>query len=133
MNAEAHPRRSQNKSASLSLFAMYKRVLSPLLHAAAGSAGACRFQPSCSEYAALAVEYHGVVRGAWLALRRVAKCHPFHAPEFDPVPLPDSIARSHSAAVSMQSSPPPVTIEEGGFADRAALPPPAADLSGERR
>jgi putative membrane protein insertion efficiency factor len=60
----------------------YKVLLSPLF------AGSCRFVPSCSEYAADAVRQHGVARGAWLAARRLAKCHPFGAHGFDPVPRP---------------------------------------------
>ena len=59
---------------------LYKRFISPLLPPA------CRFQPSCSEYAAEAVELHGVGRGLWLATRRLLKCHPFHRGGFDPVP-----------------------------------------------
>jgi putative membrane protein insertion efficiency factor len=114
------------------LLSLYKRAISPALHALGGASGACRFQPSCSEYAALAIEHHGVFRGAWLALVRVSKCHPFHAPAFDPVPLPRFIAREHhgarrrSEASPVQSSPPPVTIGETVFLDRAAAPPPSA-------
>ena len=48
--------------------------------------GQCRFSPSCSEYAMDAVREHGSVRGSWLALRRVSKCHPWHRGGFDPVP-----------------------------------------------
>ena len=129
--------RSTRGKVSRALLSVYKRVLSPVLHAVSGSAGACRFQPSCSEYAALAIEYHGILRGTWLALRRISKCHPFHAPEFDPVPVPipvpHSVARSLSTAAPMQSSPPPVTIEEGGFRDRAASQSPASNLSDEPR
>ena len=92
-----HQPRSIRGNVGRALFFVYKRVLSPVLHAVSGSAGACRFQPSCSEYAALAIEYHGIFRGTWLALRRIAKCHPFHAPEFDPCRCPPvRIARSHS-------------------------------------
>lgn len=65
---------------------VYKRGVSPLLHAVAGVTGACRFQPTCSEYAALAVAAHGPVRGGWLALRRVLRCHPLCRGGFDPVP-----------------------------------------------
>ena len=48
--------------------------------------GACRFNPSCSEYAVGAITEHGLTRGVWLALRRVARCHPFASPGHDPVP-----------------------------------------------
>jgi putative membrane protein insertion efficiency factor len=48
--------------------------------------GCCRFYPSCSHYASEAVERHGVVRGGWLAARRLARCQPFHPGGFDPVP-----------------------------------------------
>ena len=46
----------------------------------------CRFTPSCSEYAIEALERHGTMKGAWLAPRRVGRCHPWHAGGFDPVP-----------------------------------------------
>ena len=58
----------------------YKAVISPWLPRA------CRFSPSCSEYAAEAVQRAGVLRGGWLALRRLLRCHPFSAGGFDPVP-----------------------------------------------
>jgi putative membrane protein insertion efficiency factor len=48
--------------------------------------GACRFVPSCSAYAADAVRTHGALGGSWLALRRLARCHPLGAHGFDPVP-----------------------------------------------
>ena len=58
----------------------YQRVLSPALPPS------CRFHPSCSEYALEAVRRHGALRGSWLAVRRLARCHPFHPGGFDPVP-----------------------------------------------
>ncbi|MFZ0630753.1 MAG: membrane protein insertion efficiency factor YidD [Acidobacteriaceae bacterium] len=72
-------------AAGLLLF--YKRVLSPALHAVPGLSGACRFQPTCSEYAAIAVAEHGLVRGTMMSLGRLARCHPLHRGGFDPVPL----------------------------------------------
>ena len=60
----------------------YQLALSPF------AGGACRFEPSCSAYALDAVQTHGLVRGLWLALRRVARCHPLARPGIDPVPPP---------------------------------------------
>jgi len=61
----------------------YKAVLSPLL------GPRCRFVPSCSEYAMQAIATHGAARGGWLALRRLARCHPFNPGGLDPVPPRD--------------------------------------------
>jgi len=47
---------------------------------------ACRFQPSCSNYGYEAVERYGLIKGGWLLLRRLARCHPLETPRYDPVP-----------------------------------------------
>ena len=64
----------------LVLVRAYQLLLSPF------AGGACRFQPSCSDYAIGAIETHGLGRGLWLAVRRVARCHPLARPGIDPVP-----------------------------------------------
>ena len=68
------------KRVLLLLIEGYRLALSPLLGAR------CRFYPTCSAYAAEAIEKHGALRGTWLALRRIAKCHPWHPGGVDPVP-----------------------------------------------
>jgi putative membrane protein insertion efficiency factor len=64
----------------LALIKAYRYLLSPLL----GSS--CRFHPSCSDYAAQAIDKHGAVHGGWLALKRIARCHPWHPGGYDPIP-----------------------------------------------
>ncbi len=61
---------------------LYQLTLSPLF------AGSCRYEPSCSRYALAALEQHGLLRGSWLALRRLARCHPLGGSGLDPVPPP---------------------------------------------
>ena len=65
-------------------FTGYKRFLSPILHAAGVSN--CIFLPTCSEYAYIAIDRHGLLRGTRLALARVARCHPLSKGGLDPVP-----------------------------------------------
>jgi putative membrane protein insertion efficiency factor len=65
---------------ALLLIRVYQLTLSPLL------GKSCRFEPSCSRYTARCIELHGVGRGGWLGLRRIARCHPFHPGGFDPPP-----------------------------------------------
>ncbi|HEV3154742.1 MAG TPA: membrane protein insertion efficiency factor YidD [Candidatus Baltobacteraceae bacterium] len=68
------------RAAAVAMLRVYKRFISPLLPPA------CRFYPSCSEYAAAAVAKHGVLRGGMLAARRLVKCSPLHPGGYDPVP-----------------------------------------------
>src|ERR1700751_5453327 len=84
---------------------IYKLVLSPVLHAGAGmTGGACRFQPTCSEYAAIALHEHGWLRGGWMALKRVMRCHPGSKGGFDPVPTKRSFMQSSHAPVTMKEA-----------------------------
>jgi putative membrane protein insertion efficiency factor len=69
----------------LALIAFYRAALSPLLHALAGGGG-CRFEPSCSVYAAASIRRVGAWRGGARALRRLLRCHPFHPGGYDPPP-----------------------------------------------
>jgi uncharacterized protein len=72
--------RNAPRAALIALLRVYKVVLSPLFP------GACRFVPSCSDYAALAIREHGAIRGLWLATRRLARCHPYGGSGIDAVP-----------------------------------------------
>ncbi len=67
-------------SVVLALLRVYKRWISPLLPPA------CRFHPTCSEYAAEAITLHGLARGSWLAFKRLLRCQPWSRGGFDPVP-----------------------------------------------
>ena len=68
------------RGALIAFVRFYQVALSPLLPAS------CRYFPSCSAYAVEALERHGAARGTWLTIRRIGRCHPFHAGGFDPVP-----------------------------------------------
>lgn len=68
------------RSVLLASIRFYQAAVSPVLPPA------CRYDPSCSEYARLAIERYGAGRGTWLALRRLGRCHPFGGSGWDPVP-----------------------------------------------
>jgi len=67
------------KSLLLLLLRFYKAAVSPLLPPA------CRFYPTCSEYASEAIGRYGALRGGWMSVRRLSRCHPFHRGGYDPV------------------------------------------------
>jgi uncharacterized protein len=68
------------KKAALFVLRKYKRFISPLL------GNNCRFYPTCSSYAYQAIEKYGLTKGAFLGIKRLFKCHPFHRGGIDPVP-----------------------------------------------
>ena len=72
--------RSIPKRALLGAIRFYRRNISPMFPPC------CRFRPTCSEYALEAVEKYGALKGGYLALKRILKCHPFHPGGYDPVP-----------------------------------------------
>ncbi|AWL13460.1 Putative membrane protein insertion efficiency factor [Saliniradius amylolyticus] len=65
---------------AIALIRGYQRLISPLL------GPHCRFTPSCSQYAIEAIKVHGLLRGSWLSVKRILKCHPLHPGGQDPVP-----------------------------------------------
>ncbi|WP_081460842.1 membrane protein insertion efficiency factor YidD [Desulfotomaculum nigrificans] len=67
------------RQAVLLCLRFYRRFISPL------KPPTCRFYPTCSQYSIQAVEKYGVVKGLWLTVKRLAKCHPFHPGGYDPI------------------------------------------------
>lgn len=68
------------KKILMSIIKFYQKAISPL------TPPSCRFHPTCSNYGLEAIETHGALKGSWLAIRRISKCHPFHEGGYDPVP-----------------------------------------------
>ena len=114
----AGDRRSPVGRVLLAVIGFYSRAISPAFPAR------CRFYPTCSAYAAEAVETHGPARGTWLALVRLAKCAPWHPGGLDPVPGTDGARDSSNEPASPGAPVPP--------AHRSARPtPPAARRAGQ--
>ena len=119
MNAPRPPgRRSPVRRALLAAIGFYSRAISPALPAR------CRFYPTCSAYAAEAIETHGALRGTGLALRRLLKCAPWHPGGVDPVPgvrSPGTSGEGHSSSTAA-----PVLAEDAHVRPphRAATRPP---------
>ncbi len=68
------------KTVVLALIRFYKRFISPALPSA------CIYEPTCSVYTYQAIEKYGVIKGGWMGIKRIARCHPFHQGGYDPVP-----------------------------------------------
>lgn len=105
----------------------YQTLVSPLVPAH------CRFAPSCSSYALEALRVHGALRGGWLVLRRVARCHPFHPGGHDPVPAAGRTRRGDSnAPAGAMSEDGNAMGEDGSLASRRPATGPAARSSAPR-
>lgn len=74
------------KTVVLALIRFYRRYISPL------TPRHCRYEPTCSAFALEAIQTHGALRGSWLALRRIGRCHPWSAGGIDPVPSREKVA-----------------------------------------
>ena len=70
------------RNAGIALLLVYRRFVSPLY------GDVCRYYPTCSAYGLGAVQQHGLLRGSWVAVRRISRCHPWAKPDFDDVPEP---------------------------------------------
>jgi uncharacterized protein len=68
------------KSLALAMIRFYKRFISPALPSS------CIYEPTCSVYTYQAIERYGFIRGTWMGIKRISRCHPFHAGGYDPVP-----------------------------------------------
>jgi len=95
---ETRDRPSAGARVLVAVITGYRRLVSPLL------VPRCRFLPSCSAYALEAIRLHGALRGGWLSVRRLSRCHPFHAGGLDPVPArKGTVPSGDGRALSMRS------------------------------
>jgi putative membrane protein insertion efficiency factor len=75
----------------LGFIRLYQLTLSPFI------GRSCRFEPSCSRYTAACIAEHGALRGSWLGMRRIARCHPFHPGGYDPPPTRVLLTDAHES------------------------------------
>ena len=80
------------RSILITLIKAYQTLISPYL------APSCRYTPSCSCYAQESLQTHGVIKGGWLAIRRVMRCHPWHEGGYDPVPGVEDCRPHHTTS-----------------------------------
>ena len=85
----------------IGLLLFYQRFISPL------TPPTCRYYPSCSTYALVAIRRFGPVKGTWLALKRLARCHPWAAGGVDHVPAKDPVTAEHASADPASQTPAP--------------------------
>ena len=81
----------------IGLIRLYQLILSPIL------GPRCRFQPTCSSYAIDAIKIHGGLKGSWLAIKRIARCHPWGGHGYDPVPV-SSVAEDDKTDTNNQTA-----------------------------
>lgn len=68
------------KRVAMALVGFYRKYISPMFPPS------CRYVPSCSEYAMIALQRYGFIKGSWMAIKRICRCHPWHPGGYDPVP-----------------------------------------------
>jgi putative membrane protein insertion efficiency factor len=115
--------------ALLGLIRVYQLTVSPMLPWVMGPGCGCRFHPSCSHYAADALREHGLGRGSWLAVRRLARCHPFHPGGVDFVP-PRPAPRCAAVKQPAFAHPPALSSLSSAVAAPGTVLSPASDVHG---
>ncbi len=80
MNTAASILRKMPAAIALFLIRFYRAAISPLFPAC------CRYTPTCSEYGIIAIQRFGFLKGSWMTIKRIGRCHPFHEGGYDPVP-----------------------------------------------
>lgn len=89
------------------LIRFYQRILNPMLKVISGPGMGCRYSPSCSNYFLQAVEIHGPLRGCWMGICRILRCHPWGGSGYDPVPSPRNTGEGQDPCSCHHESPHP--------------------------